>query len=71
MPALLLKSAKSSYEATSASAKQTQAYFEKSQDNLKKTRISSPMHGIITFVDVEVGEIAAGAELRSLKAKRC
>ncbi|MCM2270939.1 MAG: efflux RND transporter periplasmic adaptor subunit [candidate division Zixibacteria bacterium] len=53
------EAAKSSYEATSASAKQTQARFEKSQDNLKKTRISSPMNGIITFVDVEVGEIAA------------
>lgn len=52
------ESAKSGYEATAASAKQSQAYFEKASDNLKKTKISAPMPGIITFVDVEVGEIA-------------
>ena len=52
------EAAKSSYEATSASAKQSQAYFEKATDNLKKTRISAPMPGIITYVDVEVGEVA-------------
>lgn len=52
------EAAKSAYEATAASAKQTQAFFEKAADNLKKTRISSPMNGIITYVDVEVGEVA-------------
>lgn len=52
------EAAKSTYEATSASAKQSQAYFEKASDNLRKTKISAPMHGIITYVDVEVGEVA-------------
>lgn len=52
------ESAKSSYDAITAQARQSQARFEKAVDNLKKTRIASPMNGIITLVDVEVGEIA-------------
>lgn len=52
------EAAKSSFEANAASAKQSQAYFEKATDNLKKTKISAPMPGIITYIDVEVGEVA-------------
>ncbi len=51
--------AKSSYEATKAQASQFQARYEKQLDNLKKAKIVAPMTGILTYVDCEVGEIAA------------
>lgn len=52
------ESAKSSYEAMLAQSRQSQAFYEKAADNLEKTRIAAPMDGIVTLVDVEVGEIA-------------
>ncbi len=51
--------AKASYEAIQAQAKQTQARLEKQLDNLSKAKIIAPMSGIITYLDCEVGEIAA------------
>lgn len=49
---------KYNYEAMLSQTKQTRARYEKALDNLEKTRIVSPMDGIITYIDAEVGEIA-------------
>lgn len=51
--------AKSSYDASKAAADQARARYEKQLDNLSKAKIVAPMSGIVTFLDVEVGEIAA------------
>jgi HlyD family secretion protein len=51
--------AKANFEAMQAQASQMQAMYGKSLDNLRKTRIHSPMDGVVTMVDCEVGEIAA------------
>ncbi|MEW6412425.1 MAG: efflux RND transporter periplasmic adaptor subunit [Candidatus Zixiibacteriota bacterium] len=50
--------AKSSHEATKASAKQVQSRYEWQLDNLSKAKIVAPMSGIVTYLDCEVGEIA-------------
>ncbi len=47
------------YEAMAAQAKQSESQYEKQLDNLSKAKIVAPMSGIITFLDCEVGEIAA------------
>lgn len=52
-------SSQSSYEATKAQSRQLQARYEKQLDFLSKAKIVAPMSGIITFLDCEVGEIAA------------
>lgn len=46
------------YNASVAQVNTARARLEKAQDNLSKTRIVSPMSGIVTFLDAEVGEIA-------------
>ena len=51
--------AKASYEAMQAQSRQLQSRYEKQLDNLSKTKIRAPMSGIITYLDCEVGEIAA------------
>jgi HlyD family secretion protein len=48
-----------SLEAAKAQSDQFQAAYEKQLDNLSKAKIVSPMAGVITYLDVEVGEIAA------------
>ncbi len=53
------ENAKATYEAIEAQASQMQAMYNKALDNLSKTRIHSPMDGVVTYVDAEVGEIAA------------
>ncbi len=50
---------KYTYEAMVSQTKQAQARFEQALDNLKKTTILSPISGIITYLNAEVGEIAA------------
>jgi HlyD family secretion protein len=51
--------AKSSFEAMQASANQLHAGYDKEVENFKKSQITAPMDGIVTYVDCEVGEIAA------------
>jgi len=51
--------AKATHESTKASMDQAQAAYEKQLDNLSKATISAPMAGVITYLDAEVGEIAA------------
>ncbi len=50
--------AKSTHEATKASARQFQSRYEWQLDNLSKAKIVAPMSGIVTYLDCEVGEIA-------------
>lgn len=52
-------SSKYGYEAMVNAAKQALARLEKQLDLLSKTRIVAPMNGVITYLDAEVGEIAA------------
>lgn len=51
--------AEASYQSTKASMDQAQAQYEKQMDNLSKATIAAPMAGVITYLDAEVGEIAA------------
>ncbi len=50
---------KSSYEAYLAQTDQFRSRYEKNLDNLGKAKIVAPMNGIITFLEAELGEIAA------------
>jgi HlyD family secretion protein len=54
-----------SYEAMVSSTKQARSMFEKAEDYLSKTKILSPMNGVITYLDAEVGEIAAAQTVYS------
>ena len=51
--------AKATYEATLAQAQQYESRYEKQLDYLRKAKIIAPMPGVITYLDCEVGEIAA------------
>ena len=51
--------AQASHQSTKASMDQAQAVYEKQLDNLRKATIVAPMAGVITYLDAEVGEIAA------------
>jgi len=50
---------KYNHEAMLNQTKQARARYEKAIDNLDRTRIVAPMNGVVTFLDAEVGEIAA------------
>lgn len=51
--------AKASHEAMAAQIQQFTSAYEKQLDNLDKAKIVAPMAGIVTYLDCEVGEIAA------------
>ena len=51
--------AKANYESMQAQESGTEAAYEKQLDRLEKAKITAPMDGVITFLDCEVGEIAA------------
>lgn len=53
------QNSEASFMAAQASVKQTEALYEKQQDNLTKATIKAPMAGVITYLDAEIGEIAA------------
>ncbi|MBD3403040.1 efflux RND transporter periplasmic adaptor subunit [candidate division GN15 bacterium] len=53
------QNAKASYNALQAQAAKLASAYEKVKDNLRKSKIVAPMSGVITFLDAEVGEIAA------------
>ncbi|MFH2035902.1 MAG: efflux RND transporter periplasmic adaptor subunit [Candidatus Zixiibacteriota bacterium] len=53
------KNSKFSYEAMQSQTQQAQSRLDKAEDNLSKTKIIAPMNGVITYLDAEVGEIAA------------
>jgi HlyD family secretion protein len=52
------QNSKYAYQAMKSQSAQSRARYEKALDNLGKTRILSPMDGVITFIDAEIGEIA-------------
>lgn len=52
------ENSRANYEAMLAQAKTGQARLDKTRDNLSKTDITAPMDGVITYLSVEVGEIA-------------
>ena len=53
------QNSKASYEALQAQAQQFRSAYEKQLDYYERCRITAPMPGVITFLDAEVGEIAA------------
>ncbi len=52
--------AKANYESLKAQVSGAEAAFDKQLDRLAKARIAAPMNGVVTSLNVEVGEIAAG-----------
>src|SRR5690606_14547992 len=53
-----LENAAANYRAALAQVETARARLEKAQDNLSKASIRAPMPGVVTFLSVEVGEIA-------------
>ncbi len=51
--------AKAARDGAQAQARGTEAAYEKQLDRLSKAKIAAPMDGVVTFLDCEVGEIAA------------
>ncbi|MEW5795700.1 MAG: efflux RND transporter periplasmic adaptor subunit [Candidatus Zixiibacteriota bacterium] len=52
--------ARATVEMWEAQVNGAQAAYDKQLDRLRKAKIVSPMDGVVTFLDCEVGEIAAG-----------
>lgn len=55
---LAYESNKAEFEAMEAQVKTSRARLDKTLDNLRKTRITAPMDGVVTFLGAEVGEIS-------------
>lgn len=62
---MVLEQARTSYETAMSRVAQQQAFLERSQDTLSKTTIRSPLAGIITQLNVEVGERAVPGTLNN------
>jgi len=56
---------KFSYEAMVHSTRQARARLEKLEDLLSKTLIRAPMDGVVTYLNAEVGEVAAAQTVYS------
>ena len=52
--------AKAGLESARATANGAEAAYDKQLDRLSKARITAPMNGVVTLLDCEAGEIAAG-----------
>jgi HlyD family secretion protein len=59
-----LEAAEAQFQFQSAQLEQAQAGLKQAQDDLSKTSIYSPMDGIVSLVNKEVGEIALGAQFQ-------
>lgn len=55
---LAYDSRKADFAAMEAQVKTVRAGLDKTLDNLRKTRITAPMDGVVTFLGAEVGEIS-------------
>lgn len=55
---LAYDASKADFEAMEAQVKTSRARLDKALDNLRKTRITAPMDGVVTFLGAEVGEIS-------------
>ncbi|HUV13509.1 MAG TPA: HlyD family secretion protein [Acidobacteriota bacterium] len=62
---LMLEQARESHGASLSRAEQQRAMLERSQDMLSKTEIRSPLDGVITQMNVEVGERAVPGTLNN------
>ena len=62
---LVLEQARESHRASLSRAEQQRAMLERSQDMLSKTEIRSPLDGVITQMNVEVGERAVPGTLNN------
>ena len=62
---VILEQARTSYEAALSRTEQQEALLERSQDLLSKTTIRSPLAGVITQMNVEVGERAVPGTLNN------
>lgn len=62
---VILEQARTSYEAAKSRIEQQKALLERSQDLLSKTIIRSPLAGVITQMNVEVGERAVPGTLNN------
>ena len=62
---VILEQARTSYETSLSRVEQQQALLERSQDLLSKTVIRSPLAGVITQMNVEVGERAVPGTLNN------
>jgi HlyD family secretion protein len=65
---VVLEQAKSSYESALSRVKQQQAMLQSQQDLLQKTTIRAPLSGVITQMNVEVGERAVPGTLNNPSA---
>lgn len=54
----VLENSSANYKAMLAQVETARARLDKANDNLTKTLIKAPMPGVVTFLSVEVGEIA-------------
>ncbi len=54
----LAEKSRADYKSLQSQVKTQRARLEKAKDSLAKTRIVSPMDGVVTFLNAEVGEIA-------------
>lgn len=59
-----LEAAQAQYKLNSANLEQAQAMLKQARDDLAKTSIYSPMDGIVSLLNKEVGEIALGAQFQ-------
>jgi len=59
-----LEAAQAQFQLNSANLEQTQAMLKQARDDLAKTSIYSPMDGIVSLLNKEVGEIALGAQFQ-------
>lgn len=55
---LAYESSKADFEAMEAQVKTGRARLDKALDNLRKTRMTAPMDGVVTYLGAEVGEIS-------------
>ncbi|UCF36678.1 MAG: efflux RND transporter periplasmic adaptor subunit [Acidobacteriota bacterium] len=62
---VVLQQAQTSYESAISRVAQQKAFLERSQDLLSKTTIRSPLAGVITQLNVEVGERAVPGTLNN------
>lgn len=56
--------ARARYEASQDQVTQSQAYLDQANDDLEKTRIHSPIDGVVTQLNKEEGEMALGSEFQ-------
>ncbi len=59
-----LESAQAQFQLNSAEVERAQAFLKQAHDNLSKTSIYSPMDGIVSLLNKEIGEIALGAQFQ-------